>query len=70
MTGVQTCALPIFSNDFDAEGYEARLTANLTRQWRLVVNYSYTDSGRVGLAQGRSTGTGCGRRTPWSWSRG
>jgi hypothetical protein len=39
------------SNDFDSEGYEARLTANLTRNWRLVVNYSYTDSGRVGLAQ-------------------
>ncbi|MFM1747632.1 MAG: hypothetical protein RLZZ188_1298 [Verrucomicrobiota bacterium] len=39
------------SNDFDAEGYEARLTANLTRNWRLVFNYSYTDSGRVGLAQ-------------------
>jgi outer membrane receptor for ferric coprogen and ferric-rhodotorulic acid len=39
------------SNDFDAKGYEARLTANLTRQWRLVVNYSYTDSGRIGLAQ-------------------
>ncbi len=39
------------SNDFDAEGYEARLTANFTRNWRLVVNYSYTDSGRIGLAQ-------------------
>ena len=39
------------SNDFDAEGYEARLTANFTRNWRLVANYSYTDSGRVGLAQ-------------------
>jgi hypothetical protein len=38
------------SNDFDAEGYEARLTANLTSNWRLVANYSYTDSGRVGLA--------------------
>ena len=38
------------SNDFNAEGYEARLTANLTRNWRAVVNYSYTDSGRVGLA--------------------
>jgi hypothetical protein len=39
------------SNDFDSQGYEARLTANFTRSWRLVVNYSYTDSGRVGLAQ-------------------
>jgi hypothetical protein len=37
-------------SDFDAEGYEARLTANLTRNWRLVVNYSYTDSGRVEMA--------------------
>lgn len=38
------------SNDFDARGLEARITANLTRGWRLVANYSYTDSGRVGLA--------------------
>jgi iron complex outermembrane receptor protein len=39
------------SNDFDSEGYEARVTANFTRNWRLVANYSYTDSGRIGLAQ-------------------
>ena len=39
------------SSDFDSEGYEARLTANLTRNWRLVMNYSYTDSGRVDLAR-------------------
>jgi hypothetical protein len=39
------------SSDFDAEGYEARVTANLTRNWRLVANYSYTDSGRTNLAQ-------------------
>jgi hypothetical protein len=39
------------SSDFDSEGYEARITANLTRNWRLVVNYSYTDSGRTNLAQ-------------------
>jgi iron complex outermembrane receptor protein len=39
------------SNDFDSKGYEARVTANLTRNWRLVANYSYTDSGRNGLAQ-------------------
>jgi iron complex outermembrane recepter protein len=38
------------SSDFDAEGYEARVTANLTRNWRLVANYSYTDSGRTNLA--------------------
>ncbi|MSU51313.1 MAG: hypothetical protein EXS37_19870 [Opitutus sp.] len=38
------------SNDFNSEGYEARLTANITRNWRTVINYSYTDSGRVGLA--------------------
>jgi hypothetical protein len=37
-------------SDFDSKGYEARLTANLTRQWRLVANYSYTDSGRVEMA--------------------
>ncbi len=39
------------SNDFESKGYEARVTANLTRNWRLVANYSYTDSGRNGLAQ-------------------
>ncbi|MBI5770346.1 MAG: TonB-dependent receptor plug domain-containing protein [Verrucomicrobia bacterium] len=39
------------SNDFDSKGGEARVTANLTRNWRLVANYSYTDSGRNGLAQ-------------------
>lgn len=37
-------------SDFDAKGYEARVTANLTRNWRLVANYSYTDSGRVEMA--------------------
>ncbi|MBI5690132.1 MAG: TonB-dependent receptor plug domain-containing protein [Verrucomicrobia bacterium] len=38
------------SSDFETEGYEARLTANLTRNWRLVVNYSYTDSIRRNVA--------------------
>jgi hypothetical protein len=38
------------SSDYDAEGYEARITANFTRNWRLVVNYSYTDSIRKNLA--------------------
>jgi hypothetical protein len=38
------------SSDFEAEGYEARITANLTPNWRLVANYSYTDSGRTNLA--------------------
>ncbi|MFM9080969.1 MAG: TonB-dependent receptor plug domain-containing protein [Opitutaceae bacterium] len=38
------------SSDFEAEGYEARLTANLTRNWRLVANYSYTDSIRRNVA--------------------
>ena len=37
-------------SDFDAKGYEAHLTANVTRNWRLVANYSYTDSGRVEMA--------------------
>src|SRR6185295_10590186 len=45
-----TPAASSVSSDFDTKGYEARLTANLTRQWRLVVNYSYTDSGRVEMA--------------------
>jgi outer membrane receptor for ferric coprogen and ferric-rhodotorulic acid len=38
------------SSDFESEGYEARLTANLTRHWRVMANYSYTDSGRTNLA--------------------
>jgi outer membrane receptor for ferric coprogen and ferric-rhodotorulic acid len=38
------------SSDFDSEGYEARVTANLTSNWRFVANYSYTDSGRSNLA--------------------
>ena len=36
-------------SDFESSGYEARLTANLTRQWRFVANYSYTDSARSNL---------------------
>ncbi|MBL9202707.1 MAG: hypothetical protein JNL39_19495, partial [Opitutaceae bacterium] len=31
------------TSDAEASGYEARLTANLTRNWRLVLNYSYSD---------------------------
>lgn len=38
------------ASDFVSEGYEARITTNLTRSWRLVFNYSYTDSGRTNLA--------------------
>jgi len=38
------------SSDFDTEGYEARVTANLTSSWRFVGNYSYTDSRRSNLA--------------------
>ncbi|MES2692818.1 MAG: hypothetical protein V4773_05040, partial [Verrucomicrobiota bacterium] len=38
------------SSDFYSEGYEARVTTNITRNWRLVANYSYTDSGRENLA--------------------
>jgi iron complex outermembrane recepter protein len=38
------------ASDFTSEGYEARVTTNLTRNWRLVANYSYTDSGRTNLA--------------------
>ncbi len=38
------------ASDFESKGYETRLTANLTRQWRLVANYSYTDSGRTEMA--------------------
>lgn len=38
------------ASDFVSSGYEARITANLTRQWRLLLNYSYTDSLRTHLA--------------------
>jgi iron complex outermembrane recepter protein len=31
------------SSDSESKGYEARVTANLTRNWRFVANYSYTD---------------------------
>jgi outer membrane receptor for ferric coprogen and ferric-rhodotorulic acid len=37
------------ASDFVSHGYEARITANLTRQWRLLLNYSYTDSLRTRL---------------------
>ncbi len=36
-------------SDFESSGYEARLTANLTRNWRLLANYSYGDSSRTRL---------------------
>ena len=36
-------------SDFESSGYEARMTANLTRNWRLLFNYSYTDSARANL---------------------
>ena len=39
------------TSDYDSEGYEARVTANLTSNWRLVANYSYTDSGLTNLAK-------------------
>lgn len=35
------------SSDYESDGYEARVTANLTRNWRLVANYSYTDTLRT-----------------------
>jgi outer membrane receptor for ferric coprogen and ferric-rhodotorulic acid len=35
--------------DFNSSGYEARVTANLKTNWRLVLNYSYNDSGRAQL---------------------
>ena len=38
------------SSEYDSKGYEARVVANLTRNWRLVANYSYTDSGRRNTA--------------------
>ena len=37
--------------DFESEGYEARMTANLRPNWRLVANYSYNDSARSKLYQ-------------------
>ncbi|MSU51254.1 MAG: hypothetical protein EXS37_19570 [Opitutus sp.] len=38
-------------SNFASSGYEARLTANLTRNWRFVANYSYTDSRRTNLGK-------------------
>ena len=31
------------SSDSESTGYEARIVANITRNWRFVANYSYTD---------------------------
>ena len=31
------------SSDSESKGYEGRIVANLTKNWRLVANYSYTD---------------------------
>jgi outer membrane receptor protein involved in Fe transport len=51
----QTLTRPLNPNvtgnlsDFVSSGYEARITANLTRNWRLLFNYSYTDSSRAHL---------------------
>lgn len=39
------------SSDFDSEGYEFRVTANVTPNWRFVANYSYTDSIRRNVAE-------------------
>ena len=33
-------------SDFESSDYEARITTNLTRNWRFVANYAYTDSVR------------------------
>jgi len=30
--------------DFDSSGYEARITGNITNNWRMVVNYAHSDS--------------------------
>ncbi len=47
----QTYTPPVSGSltDFESEGYEVRLTGNPTPSWRLVLNYSYTDSGRSNL---------------------
>jgi hypothetical protein len=52
VTIYKACTPPAnaIASDFVTKGYEARLTANLTRNWRLVFNYSYTDSGRTNFA--------------------
>jgi iron complex outermembrane recepter protein len=39
------------ASDFESDGYEARITANLTRNWRLVANYSYTDTRRTNVGR-------------------
>lgn len=38
-------------SDFESSGYEARITANLTSNWRFIANYSYTDSQRTNLGR-------------------
>lgn len=36
-------------SDNESSGYEARMTANFTRNWRFLFNYSYTDSARANV---------------------
>ena len=57
------------TSDFDSKGYEARMTANLTRNWRLVVHYSYTDSGRTIWPRRWSGGAASRNRTASAWCR-
>ncbi|MDO8540586.1 MAG: TonB-dependent receptor plug domain-containing protein [Opitutaceae bacterium] len=58
------------ASDFQSEGYEARITANLTRNWRLVANYSYTDSGRKNMAQEVITWYGLKPAENGRWTQG
>ncbi|MES2692254.1 MAG: hypothetical protein V4773_02195, partial [Verrucomicrobiota bacterium] len=39
------------AHDLESEGYEARLTANLTKNWRLIANYSHTDTQRTNIGR-------------------
>lgn len=39
------------AHDLESEGYEARITANLTPNWRLIANYSYTDTRRTNIGR-------------------
>ncbi|HEY1109877.1 MAG TPA: TonB-dependent receptor plug domain-containing protein [Opitutaceae bacterium] len=39
------------AHDLESEGYEARITANLTKNWRLIANYSYTDTRRTNIGR-------------------
>ncbi|MES2692374.1 MAG: hypothetical protein V4773_02800, partial [Verrucomicrobiota bacterium] len=53
------------AHDLESEGYEARFTANLTKNWRLIANYSYTDIKRTNIGREVAAWYGLTRNGPY-----